>query len=827
AASTGMLVFGWFYVKLYIQKPRTRLLVYFPALIFLTGVLAGGVLLSRITENIELEEKRGFLQLGRSVAAAIDPGHINSLKFQPGYDKNRDAARLARQLELVRQANPERLAFYIAARHGEKIRFLIPGARPQEQPVAPGEIWRNPPQELERAFAASTALISKPYLFGVNQISCFVPITNPGGKSVMAVLGIDMEYHQWLHDIYARKFPNLLVVSLLMLLVVCFFVFYEFSEKSDREIYEREQRLRTILASIAEGVIVTDLNGQISFANPVALSLTGRTRREICNHRLHEVFRIGDGANTFTVPDGIHVTSHSLLAAKGGKTTVVATSIAPLSDQNGETTGSVVIFRDMTEALSAEEELRHAHDFNDAIITNMPHVFFILDRSGRFVKWNNVTCALIGLGPEEMRGVYAPAHVMDRYRPAVEEILRSWPAEPQDVEMRIVTADGIRDFRFSSMPLRNGGEDFLIIYGRDVTIFKQKDEQLRLAAEEWAQSFDSIPDIMFITDTQYRILRTNAAFRRRTGIADATNKNCHDIFSGGDFAWLCQRLECTDFTKAPGELEVFNPDTRTSLLVINSHLLDSNGELKGLVFAIRDITDLKRAAQEMRSAAEMKSQFLSVASHELRTPLSAIKDSIDIVAEDDAALEPQQREMISIAKRNIDRLSRLINNILDFQRLEAGRQQLHIVENDLGNIIEEVCLLFNNQAAAKGIRLELGFAALPVVKLDRDMIVQVLANLVGNAIKFTDHGGVTVSALEDAGRVRVTVSDTGPGIKAEDLSRLFQKFEQVGDNAGRIAFGTGLGLVIARHIIELHGGKIWAESDLRTGTSFIFELPVQ
>lgn len=945
-AAVALLGFSWFYIKLYIQRPRSLFMVYFPAIIFLTGVLGGGALLGKITEQIVLEEKREFLQLCRSTAAAIDYEEMSEINAAPDFTARPELALFSRQVELMQQASPSKDAVYIVVRRGHnKFQYVAHSHWPAD--LKPGSAWRNPPPELEWVFRTGRPVISSPYLLNQERVSCFVPILDESGRKIIGVLGTDELYVNWQRDIYARKFPSLMGVSLLMVLVVCFFVFYELIEMSDRKIYEREQRLRTILISIADGVIVTDLNNRITFINPVALSLTGWHRGAALNRPLDEVFRLENASPLG--PGGIGATTHSRLVAKNGTVYTVATSLAPLSGQNGEVIGSVLAFRDMTDYLRAEEELRRERDFNDVIIANMPHVFFMIDKNGRFVKWNKAACLGMGAAPEEMSRRYAPDSLLDTDRKRVEYNLKNTRPTIKEVEMKVKTVNGLRDFMFSEVPLItdgneyiivfgrditeakqkdemlrhaldfnesvidnmphvflmvdekgyfvkcnrftgqlinakpedvvgkysfnylsganrtavervfrkafeetedlemsmdtpagpkhylfsesvlvSGGQKFLLVFGRDITDSKRKDEQLRLAAEEWARSFDCINDIMFITDMRYCVLRANSACARHTGIAEPVGKTCREIFKNGPLGWLFEQMKTVDFTAEPVALEAFNPADSVSMLVISSPLIAPDGTSKGVVFSLRDITDLKRAAREMEAAAEMKVQFLSVASHELRTPLSAISDSIDIVSENCSALPDEEREMIAIAKRNIDRLTRLINNILDFQRLESGKVKFNMESNDIGRVIEDVCQLFRGQVEAKGITLSTVFdSSVRLSVFDHDKITQVLVNIVGNAIKFTQAGEVLISAECVNDKIRVSVADSGPGIKPEDLGKLFKKFEQLADNAGRTSFGTGLGLVISRQIVEAHGGRIWAEARAEGGAVFCFELPLE
>ncbi len=225
----------------------------------------------------------------------------------------------------------------------------------------------------------------------------------------------------------------------------------------------------------------------------------------------------------------------------------------------------------------------------------------------------------------------------------------------------------------------------------------------------------------------------------------------------------------------------------------------------------------------------MKDDFVSTISHELRTPLTAIKEGISIVSDGSAgSINDDQKEFLGIAKRNVDRLARLINEILDFQKIESGRMFYNIAENDIAMIGKEVQESMVPLALAKGLKLDLNLAQdLPKIRFDRDKITQVLTNLVNNAIKFTESGGILISINPGNNIIKVSVKDTGHGMKQEDIARLFQKFIQLEELSDRKTGGTGLGLAISKDIIDAHGGKIWAESEVGKGSVFNFILPIE
>ena len=225
----------------------------------------------------------------------------------------------------------------------------------------------------------------------------------------------------------------------------------------------------------------------------------------------------------------------------------------------------------------------------------------------------------------------------------------------------------------------------------------------------------------------------------------------------------------------------------------------------------------------------MKSEFVAIVSHEVRTPLTAIQGSLELVLDERYfEMNEKMRELLTICQANVGRLRLLINEILDFSKIEASHLSLDFSTVDIREVAAEVIASMDSLADQKAIRLRLDAAeGLPPIQADRMRVGQVLTNLIGNAIKFTPNDGqvdVTLDRGADGG-VQCVVSDSGPGIAARDLSKLFQKFQQIDDSLTRKQGGTGLGLVISKGLVEGHGGRIWVESTVGVGSRFCFTLP--
>jgi signal transduction histidine kinase len=243
---------------------------------------------------------------------------------------------------------------------------------------------------------------------------------------------------------------------------------------------------------------------------------------------------------------------------------------------------------------------------------------------------------------------------------------------------------------------------------------------------------------------------------------------------------------------------------------------------------VRLFDEIQDKSRQLEEASQHKSQFLANMSHELRTPLNAILGYTELMA-DGAYGEPSQK-MLGVLKRleaNGKHLLGLINDVLDLSKIEAGQLALELSDYSVQDIALTVRSTLEPLAADKKLAFKLELAPeLPAGHGDGRRLTQVLINLVGNAIKFTDAGEVAIKAEANNGAFYVSVRDTGPGISAADQAKLFQEFQQADNAITKKKGGTGLGLAISKRIVEMHGGKIWVESQLGQGSTFAFTLPV-
>lgn len=253
-------------------------------------------------------------------------------------------------------------------------------------------------------------------------------------------------------------------------------------------------------------------------------------------------------------------------------------------------------------------------------------------------------------------------------------------------------------------------------------------------------------------------------------------------------------------------------------------LLESNRELSRAVAELgRQNQELLQGQEELRRQDHLKTDFVATISHELRTPLTALKGALSLLLEEE--LTGPRREFLEIAQQNADRMFRLVTNLMDLARLEAGGIGLEQRSVDLVELVKSTAGMLRQAAREKGIQIQLSYPeGIAPVRADEERLLSVLTNFLENAIKFSSpEGRIDVEISLAPEEVQVAVADQGPGIPADELPKIFDRFYQVEVPQGR-RIGSGLGLYISRAIVEEHGGRIWAESSDR-GSRFCFTLP--
>lgn len=332
----------------------------------------------------------------------------------------------------------------------------------------------------------------------------------------------------------------------------------------------------------------------------------------------------------------------------------------------------------------------------------------------------------------------------------------------------------------------------------------------------------NMQEAVLIVDDEDRVLLANDAFRRLFPEEESEEGGIRRIFRN---TALSDHLGAVREGKTPGRREIeFSGPTASVWTEVSGSRIPSFGSegAEATLLVLHDITRL-------RSLESVRKEFVANVSHELRTPLSLIKGYVETLADAEADVpEEDRRRFLGIIEKHTHRLESLVEDLLALSRLESGNPRLRKEEIRLETLVEEIVENFRSSEHATGYRFSLQLEADPIpVRADALRIAQVLGNLLENAIKYS--GGQTeivAGTRRENELVRVWVRDNGVGIGQKDLPHIFERFYRVDKGRSRESGGTGLGLSIVKHIVQLHGGRVWAESAPGEGTCICFTLPI-
>jgi PAS domain S-box-containing protein len=569
----------------------------------------------------------------------------------------------------------------------------------------------------------------------------------------------------------------------------------------------------------------------------------------------------GFEALVFKASRGIEDIYELTYIRKDGSRFPAVVSVTALRDDQGAIIGYLLIGTDNTARKQAEAALLKADALQSAIFNSANFSSIATDAKGVIQIFN--------VGAERMLG-YTAAEVMNKITPAdisdpQEVIARakalsaelSTPIAPgfealvfkasrgiEDIyELTYFRKDGSRFPAVVSVTALRDAQDAIIGYlliGTDNTARKlveeerkKLDQRLRDQQFYTRSLIESNIDAIMATDPSGIITDVNKQMEALTGstrdeLIGAPFKN---YFTDPERAEASIKRVLSEKKVTDYELTACARDGKKTEVSYNvTTFYDQDQMLQGVFATARDVTERKRFEKSLQEANRMKSEFLANMSHELRTPLNGIIGFSEFLFDEKpGSLNPKQKEYLGDVLSSARHLLQLINDVLDLAKVEAGKMELHPETFPVHKAVEEVAAVIKGMAQKRQIAvgIEIG-AGLEAVRLDQHKFKQVLYNLLSNAIKFSnDNGQIAIRAQRlDRHQIEVQVRDTGMGIKAEDINRLFTEFEQLDSGTARRFEGTGLGLALTKKIVEFQGGRISVESELGKGSAFTVVLPV-
>lgn len=638
-------------------------------------------------------------------------------------------------------------------------------------------------------------------------------------------------------------------------------VFRDITERVEAEdiLARNEAKYRLLADNITDIIACYGRDGVLTFVSPAVQEVLGYSPEELVGHAISELmhpddlgpcgelFRASLAAGPSAPPFRFEYRMHR----KDGALVRLEAQPRAIYNDAGHFVQWQDVVRDVTErrameAALAESELRYR-----TLADNATDILVRFGPDG-LIRYISPACRRLGVDPQTAVGesilkLIAPEHAP--YSQAIVAQLFSGADVDPSIrrEHRITTPDG-REVWLEGSPtlLRDdtGAVTEVITVLRDITERRRAETELAAREVQFRQLTENSSDVIARCDLHGRVLYVSPATERVSGFTPeehlgmpaGTNIHPDDRPLVGATFQQVIATKCTE--GLPVEYRAFRKDG--SLMWCEARpvaLLDpGTGECVGVTDVVRDITvrkaleaDLTTAKEQAESAAKVKSEFLANMSHELRTPLTSVVGFAKLVSE--------QPELSDLTRGYVDRVNdagrallATVNDILDFSKLEAGQVTLTPTPVRLAKVLRGALSLFEPQAGAKDLDLTLA-ADLPddfCALLDEDRLRQVLLNLLGNAVKFTTAGSVTLRAglTPSADRLRLEVVDTGAGIAPDKMALLFQRFSQVDGSLKRAHGGTGLGLAICKGIVEAMGGEIGATSSVGEGSCFWVSLPV-
>ncbi|MHB8288777.1 MAG: PAS domain S-box protein [Acidimicrobiales bacterium] len=607
-----------------------------------------------------------------------------------------------------------------------------------------------------------------------------------------------------------------------------------------RRVGDDLNRLRgeALFAHSRNAVVDIDLAGVIMAFNPAAERLFGRHARDVVGGPVGVLLpdrsaeEIGEQLAELAGRRDVEPCTTNFRRPEGEMLELSVTAV-PLVRSDGSRAGFTVLLEDLTPLRRSQAALVVSEARYRTMIESAHEGIVVVDGEDRLTFVNARFAEMFGYDVEEMTGLSlgaitfpenecGVAGMRKRRREGLSEVSENrWPRKDGSTLWTIM----------ASAPLFEEAGAFAgsVSFHTDVTDRKRAEAALRESEARLRSYFEYAPVGLVLVDREGLVVNVNPALCLITGYERG------ELLGGGlsfllgpDHQARVGEIRVLVGALLSGEMPSFEFEQpfvakgglSILLEVTVSVMRDAQGEPLEFVAVVQDVTARK-------DAERVKDEFVSVTSHELRTPLTSIRGALGLLAGGVVGdLPDSAQRMLDVAIQSTDRLIRLINDILDLERLTSGKLSLSLEACDAAGLISRA--VEEIRGAADEVEVEVRAGSVNGrVWADPDRILQTLTNVVGNAIKFSPRSAtVEVSAQVEGDHVRFTVEDHGPGIPADQLERVFERFRQVDSSDSRTKGGTGLGLAICRTIVEQHGGRIWAESVLGAGTVFSFTLPV-
>jgi len=610
----------------------------------------------------------------------------------------------------------------------------------------------------------------------------------------------------------------------------------ELVEERTQEVRESEKKYRLLFEESIDAIYLTNLDGTMIDCNPALLELFGYTKKEMIGLNVRESYlnpKDRDGLRKQISENGFVKNFEVKLCRKD--TTDIDCSINAVArrDNNGKIIGFQGIIRDITKRKRAEEEMQKLA----AVVRHSNELVNLATLDGRMIFLNEAGCKMLGIEPHEMPNVNIMEVIPDHLKGLVEKELlprlmmgEIWEGDLQYRNMKTGELTDVHAMTFTVKDSDTGVPQFLANVSLDITQRKQSEEALRESEEKLRNIFENSTNLFYSHTTDHQLTYLSPQVTEILGYTPEeamikwTELASDNPLNEKGFELTLKAIE-TGRPQPPYELELVHKSGRKVWVEIREAPVAEDGKTVSIVGAVTDITERKRMEESRKELDSMKSDFIILNAHELGTPLMIINGYLDTLKEFENHLDEDGKNAIQHIDMNLKRIEKLQKAMYNITLLELNKFSLNKTPLFMHHIAKKVLDELKIIAERKGISLVPSFPSYDTILADADRIHKVISILVDNAIKYTPEGGtIEISGAEDDRNIELTVKDNGIGIALKEQENIFKEFYQVENIMGH-KDGFGLGLSLAKGIIESHGGDIRVESVPGKGSSFHIRIP--
>ncbi|UCF50581.1 MAG: PAS domain S-box protein [Thermoplasmatales archaeon] len=606
-----------------------------------------------------------------------------------------------------------------------------------------------------------------------------------------------------------------------------------------------EEKYKNLFETAIDPIAILDKNGNFVDINEQVTNIFGYNKNDLIGKKFSDTeILTKDSLNTsldsfLKIMNGENVPTYEVeIITKNGELIPAEINASALYE-NDEVIGDFVIIRDLRERYKRKEiekELVLSENrFRDIFDSTSDFLLYlekgiILDVNETAINLGNLKKEnIIGKTVSKLNKLFSEED-MNKHLEAIKNASRG--VKIRDYESDLISKSGIKyNYLFSVDCIRDiKGLKGILLRGRDITKRHQAWEELVKLEEKYRVLAETSADGVVIIDSLGRLTYVNPSFeklcsRRKSQILATLFRDYLSDESVYFFEQVFIDARKKDEKIENVELELVHSKGHFIPIEVNMAPFKKENEFTGMVCTIRDITERRNIEDELKKSERLKTEFMNIAAHELKSPVTPIKGYLDLIISDKDASQ-KLKDWAKVSLRNAERLLKLVNDILDVSRLDTDTMRFDMERLETIDILKEVVEDMKATIEKKGLKFLTKIPNdLPNIMGDKHRLSQVLKNLLGNAIKFTDNGHIGIEAQKKKDHLLIIISDTGLGISKNELKKIFNKFYQAYTGDDRKNEGTGLGLFICKEILHKHDGDIWVESELGKGSQFIVKLP--